>query len=198
MQTKGAPIGAQIPKELKSGKETEIEAFDWAFAMQNAHSNWTLPSGTVNSLTKKDILNKLISDLTPLGVSRGKISNTGATKKFERKSVSDWTWKMLREETNNSCYIDNGELYIVYENEYFSSLTNELSSETGLLGSPKKSETYVVAESIFEPTLRVGQSIILNTSGLPLVGTSITQSKTIFTLVFIIFIFNWLIFKIVN
>lgn len=144
---------------------TEIEAYDWAFPVVNSHTSQSFP-GTVK---KQEVVDKLVKDITSMGTSehhveRGFIHQYDKTDVQYNRVLSGYTWDILKDETDSSCFIDNGKLNILSEDECFSGGLAEISSKTGLLGSPKRSETYVCAEMLFEPTLAVGQQIRLNSS----------------------------------
>lgn len=137
---------------------TEIEAYDWSFAMSNSYSNWNIP-GTVS---KQRVIDQLIKDMSGLGVSRGLVRSY--SEEYKDVVVSGETWERLKTETQGACYIDNGKVNVLNEDDCFVGDINEISSRTGLLGSPKRSETYVMAEMLFEPTLVIGQLAELQTS----------------------------------
>lgn len=148
---------------------TEMEAFDWSFPVVNAHTTCSF-SGSVR---KQEVVDKLIKDLTAMGtdehhVSRGFVhqyndeSNRPLTQ--YNRSLSGYSWDLLKDETQDSCFIDNGIINILDNDDCFAGSFNQISAETGLLGSPKRSETYVNAEMLFEPSLVVGQKVSLLTT----------------------------------
>lgn len=130
---------------------TEIEAYDWAFAVANSYTSKNWP-GTVR---KQVVVDQLIKDMSSLGVSRGYVRPY--TEEYQNKVVSGDSWETLKAETNEACHIDNGKINVLNEDDCFAGTTNEISTNTGLLGSPKRSETLVIAEMLFEPTLQISQ-----------------------------------------
>lgn len=147
---------------------TEIEAFDWSFPVTNAHTTQSF-SGTV---PKQKIVDQLIKDLMAMGPSnhhlnRGYIhnyvdENSQPLTQYNR-SLSGYTWDLLKDETESACFIDNGSLNILAGDDCFQGSFPQISSATGLLGTPKRSETWVLVEILFEPSLAVGQKISLLT-----------------------------------
>lgn len=148
---------------------TEIEAFDWTFPVVNSHTSRSFPG----EVRKQQVVDQLVKDITSMGpekhrVTRGHIrqyvdENNNPIVEYDRV-LSGYSWHLLKEETDNACFIDNGQLHILNEDDYFDGSLTEISSETGLLGAPKRSETFVMAEMVFEPTLVVGQQVTLKTS----------------------------------
>lgn len=135
---------------------TEIEAQDWSFAVTNSYSNWN--SGPIS---KQRVVDQLIKDMSNLGVSRGYVRTYD--EQYSKLVVSGDTWEILKRETQGACHIDNGKVHVLNEDDCFSGTFNEISSKTGLLGSPKKSESLVIADMIFEPTLQISQMVNLRT-----------------------------------
>lgn len=142
---------------------TEIQAYDWSFPLINAYTNTNF-SGQV---PKQRVVDQIIKDITDFGpegqkVKRGYVHQYDDSEKVSNGVFSGWSWDLLKRETENSCFIDNGEIHVVYEGEHYGNTVHEVSSDTGLLGAPKRSETYVVAETVFDPTIRVGSLVRLN------------------------------------
>lgn len=148
---------------------TEIEAYDWAFPVVNAHT-----TKNFSGLTQKNqVVKQLVSDICAMGpsgqqVSPGYIHNYTDNNKNPitqyNRSLSGYSWRLLQDETENACFIDNGQLNILADDDCFTGTFDQISSATGLLGAPKRSETYVLVELLFEPSLLVGQQISLLTT----------------------------------
>lgn len=146
---------------------TEIEAYDWGFPVVNATTSISFNSPAT---PKNQIIAQLVNDLCAIGpsgqqLSKGHIHNyvddNGNQITEAYKTISDYSWPQLQYETGGACYIDNGQLNIIEDNEYFTGPFSQINATTGLLGSPKRSDTYVVCEILFEPSLLVGQQITL-------------------------------------
>lgn len=144
---------------------TDIEAVEGIFEIKNSFSNRNFP-GTVQ---KQEVVDYLVKDLTSMGSPDNQIGlSRGAIHQYKdvhfRKVLSGYSWDILKEETDNCCYISNGKLNVVAENEFIEGHIDEISSSTGLLGSPKQSEHYVITEMLFEPGLELSQFITLNST----------------------------------
>lgn len=147
---------------------TEIEAYDWAFPVVNAHT-----TKNFSGLTQKNkVIQQLVSDICAMGPSGQQVSpgyihnyldtNNNPITQYNR-SLSGYSWRLLQDETENACFIDNGQLNILADDDCFAGTFVQISSATGLLGAPKRSETYVLVELLFEPSLLVGQQVNLLT-----------------------------------
>jgi hypothetical protein len=72
------------------------------------------------------------------------------------------TAELLKNESNNKFFIDNEKVYVLNNNECIAGSITLITAESGLLESPKRSETQLVFKILFEPRLKVGQLIQLN------------------------------------
>jgi hypothetical protein len=134
---------------------TQIEASDFGFAMSTCFSNFTL-----NNVSKNDIIDKLVNDMKNGYVDRGIV--TDYTETGCRASVCGSTWEKLCSETSDNCFIDNGKVNILKDDEVFEGSIPELSADTGLLATPKMDGLILTADMLFEPGLVIGQLIKLN------------------------------------
>lgn len=148
---------------------TEIDAYDYGFPVVNAITSKSF-SGTNGVVPKNQVVGQLVNDLCAMGPSGQQLSpgyihdfvdtNGNPITEYNR-TICDSSWKTLQNETGNTCFIDNGRLNIMQSNEYFTSSFTVISAATGLLGTPKRSDTYIIVEMLFEPSLVVGQSVNL-------------------------------------
>lgn len=137
---------------------TEIEAFDYGFAMQNASSSFTLAEGSTRQQTIETLANDVVKSVPDGSLGIGKIGSFSGD--YPRgRSVAGSSWEALRSETQNSAFIDNGLLYCLNDEEAIVGDVPVLDSRTGLLGSPKKADSLLEVEMIFEPALKVGQAV---------------------------------------
>lgn len=137
---------------------TVIEAYDGGYAMTNGNSLITIGSG----VTFKEILSKLNNDL-PLVAKNPIIGDFPNVTK--RGSVyAGNTWNYIVQTSNGLATIDNGQLKVLNPNEAFDGELPVITSESGLLGSPKRALTQIECEILFEPRLTVGQIVQLTSS----------------------------------
>lgn len=154
---------------------TEIVGTNYITIMANAFSNWTDVSGDQQS-----IINRLINDLKVTGQKYNLPLASGVIGVYNGKrytfTANDFTWNIFRQETQNGCFIDNGRIFALQNNlTYFGNIT-EISSETGMLGTPKKSDTFLYVDMLFEPSLSPGQRVELKTNLTPTLSSQYNGS----------------------
>lgn len=137
---------------------TEVEAYDYGFAMYNAESYWN-----VGSITKNNVISRLMNDLTNYGVAMGQKSNFSG--EYSKYAVAGKTWDRLKEETSGHCFIDNGTINCLLDDDTIvRGPTFTINSDSGLLGSPKKKDRLISVEMLFEPSVYIGQQLMLDSS----------------------------------
>lgn len=157
--------------EAKSGRSegqvnfiTEIEAFDYAFAMANSTSNWTVQGADA---TKDKVIRRLAADLKyPLNGTETSVP-VGSISTFEGSyprgyTASGNTWEALKTVTEDQCTVDLGKIYIIKKNDAFIGPIPVIDSDSGLLGTPKRNQNWITFEMLFEPRLLVGQVVRLD------------------------------------
>lgn len=137
---------------------TTIECYDGGYAMANGVSLITIGSGS----TFKEILKKLNGDL-PF-ISKNPIIGDFPNKTSRGSTYVGNTWQYLLQVSNGLATIDNGQLKVLNPNEVFDGELPVITSESGLLGSPKRSEQQIEFTMLFEPRLTVGQILELSSS----------------------------------
>ena len=123
---------------------TEIDGYDYGWVMTNAKSNRNYPAGTV---TQSKIIKDLIGDLQTTVPSdptnKGSALNIGAV-----SPQFDVTY---------------GQNVAIVGNTWDLTI---IDSQTGLLGTPKKQQNFLIVEMLFEPRLQVGQQVQIISSSL--------------------------------
>lgn len=141
---------------------TEIEAFDWDFPIRSAITSQSFDK----PIRTQQVIDQLIKDIVNMGTPEHHM-NRGYVRQFEGTQrgtcISERSWDRLRTETSNLCFIDNGNIHVLADNEYIPGSELTINAASGLLGSPKRAETTVLAEILFEPSLIVGQKVTLST-----------------------------------
>lgn len=135
--------------------ETSIEAYDAGFAYVNANTGRSFAQGT----SDKQIIETLIKDLPHISV--GKIGSF-SDKLVKGNTMQGPTIELLKNVTKSNFFIDNEKAYCLQENECYRGAIQEITSDTGLLGSPLREEALLTFSIMFEPRLQVGQFVHLN------------------------------------
>lgn len=171
----GYPLSTVINgmiREAKSYKRegelnfvTEIDCYDYAcFALMNSVSNFTKAPGS----TKNDVIRNLISDLARYsGVELGRVGNFEGSYPRGRVFAAYPTWNALKTETLGNCFVQNGKVYCLNPNEVFEESVTVLSSDSGLLSTPQRSQLFVEITTLFEPNIRIGQKVLLQSRAYP-------------------------------
>ena len=149
---------------------TEIEGQDFSLVIGNTFSSWTLGSNS-SPVTRDQVISRLVQDIQ-LNAQKQNISiGIGHIGSFNGNRYSytanDYTWNLLQVETDRLSYIDNGKIYCLPNGESFQGDVTLISSETGLLGTPRRAQQSLSVEMIFEPSLTPGQQVYLDTNSSP-------------------------------
>jgi hypothetical protein len=136
---------------------TQIECYDGGFAYTNAITDTTFPAGS----SQQGIIQNLIGDLP--GVSQGAIGNYQGTT-TRATAYSGPTSEILDELTGGGFFIDNSKAHCLQDNECLVENIPVISPASGLLGTPVKEQTYILFDILFEPSLRIGQLIRLEST----------------------------------
>ena len=146
---------------------TEITALDGGYAMSTANSNISK-----EPITKDEVISHLMDDMTNYGIKRGKKSIFQGEHPRGRSLLGN-TWDLLRQESDESCFIDLGTVHVL-KNAYINAdkVTSdciqgsilEINSNTGLLGSPRRADMKIMAEILFEPRIIIGQKISMRSN----------------------------------
>lgn len=146
---------------------TEIEGTDFSGLFSNSWSAWTDNPGTGQNYTQKDVITHLVNDLQVSAQSYGQTLGIGVVNGFVAPRYSytahDFTMNLLAIESGRLVYIDNGQIFIMPSNYSFVGDVTLISSDTGLLGTPKQQESNLIAQMMFEPGLVPGQQVELDT-----------------------------------
>lgn len=139
---------------------TEIDAYDGGWDLAHGDSNFTMDPGTL----RIDAIKWMAKDLKHCKL--GAIGNFPG--KYSRQRVfCGPTRQLIHDETGGNFYIDNEHIYCIKNDEAIEGDVLLISSETGLLGSPTRSELFVIADILFEPRIKVGQIVELASKDYP-------------------------------
>ena len=135
---------------------TEIQAFDNDIIQ--SYSIHKFAAGT----EKKEVAKALINDFPNLSI--GAIGNLEGTL-TNNLIVDDRTFVALNKLTGNHVVIDLGQVNILQNNEVLADVAiPKITSETGLLGTPRRRNTNVEVDLIFEPKMVVGQLVEIDST----------------------------------
>ncbi len=145
---------------------TTIECFDGGFSYNNSTTELSVPAGT----SRKTVLTSLIGDLdfVSLGAVGPSFYTDPKTGSFLSlplgNTLNGDTTALLKEYTNGGFFIDLGVAHCLSNNEYIigADPTLTIDSDSGLLGTPVLEETIVHFDMLFEPQLKPGYSVFLN------------------------------------
>lgn len=155
---------------------TEIGVLDYSTVYTQSDSSWTLsPPEYTLPITQQTVVNRLVKDITTNipGTQAGvtaPIDSSGAPVFSAIHSspvvVSGSTWDALLHETNGDghWYIENGIINYLGDNDALQvggSTALVVEADTGLLSTPRKRGAYLTLEMLFEPTIRIGQLVKL-------------------------------------
>lgn len=140
---------------------TDIQADSAIYLLQFGFSNATFTKGT----EVKSLLGELLSDVPFLNL--GYVSSE--LKKIEsNQTYCGKTLELLKDEYRNyQIFVDKGELHVLSENDVVPSPLFSINSNSGLLGSPRRADTFLMADLIFEPQVTAGQAVELISDTLP-------------------------------
>lgn len=153
----------QQASSVRQGSDivTTISAFDGFLDLVNTQSSKTMAAGALN----KDVIQTLIGDFKNLNL--GAIGDFAG--EFKRPVVLNGnTYVILKQYTNNACYVDLGKVYALQDNEVIGGDIPVIDSSTGLLQTPQRSDAYLNILTIFEPEISLSQVIQLSSEVLPL------------------------------
>lgn len=135
---------------------TQIQARDNGYIFSNTNVTVYFSEGQ----TKESVVRKVADQLKQQGLGIGIIGEIKGN--FRRQGVEQGlAVDVLRKLTNDTCYIDNNTLFVIADGEALQGPFQELSSKTGLIGTPILENVFLRAELILEPRLLICQELKL-------------------------------------
>jgi hypothetical protein len=139
---------------------TEIQAQE-SYAMVNAFTNRTIAAQAYRDVMMEISKDFLHMDRPIIGALDGE--STRQTALFGP------SWKIAQAYKGDATLaIDNNRLIALRPDECIVGTISEVSAETGLLGAPYRSDTFIEFEMIFTPEIQIGQAIILKSITTPI------------------------------
>lgn len=143
---------------------TEIKTSDGTYLTQYGFANTGFVAGTKFN----NLLEALLADhpTYKLGYITAKIPPL----KRDRTFIGQTLDILGREYGGYEIFIDKGELNILDEHDVVPSDIQVITAESGLLGSPRRSEQYLNCTMLFEPGIKLAQAVKLVSDSIPWVN----------------------------
>jgi hypothetical protein len=155
----GTILQAYSEKEGDENVVTVIEAFDGGFPITNGFTSQTVGPGT----TAADVISFLGADLP--GITSAPIVGSFPVANSRGEVLFGNTWGIIQEKSGGNATIDNGQVKALNPNEALSTTSIPLvSSQTGLIGVPRRSGTLVEFDMVFEPRMALFQLVDLEST----------------------------------
>lgn len=137
--------------------KTEIEGYD-SYVTPGSNISMTLPNGT----STKDTIKNLMQSFKNI---RQQVIGDGFTAQSKRGlALMGDPMDILRQITQDKIYIDDQKAYALAENEVVESEIRLISSDNGLLNTPRKFQNLVEIEMLFEPRIKPSQLLELKST----------------------------------
>lgn len=143
---------------------TDIQSNDGTYVMLYGVSNRTFSAGT----DLPNIIQTLLEEV-PI-YKAGYITNKAKPLSKDRTFIGKTLDLLGREYGDFDIYIDKGELNVLAENEVVPGYLPVITAESGLLGSPRRAEQFLIVNTIFEPRIVLGQAVEVLSDSLQLVN----------------------------
>lgn len=155
---------------------TDMQAFIAGEMFQNGYVNATFSKDT----TLVDVINFMLeSDSSiKIGAITPDIPPLPRNKTFIGQTLD----LLGREYGNYDIIIDKGKLHILGDNDVIKGDLLVITDETGLLGSPRRSNAFVECDLLFEPQLKIGQAISLQAESWARINKSLNQAYKVVAL----------------
>jgi hypothetical protein len=173
-------IFSAYSEKHKEDVVTIINAFDGGFPMTNGWTNAPSNAGGLNGQTASDVINQLATPgsgfmpglLGPPVVGNFPVTNLRGEVLFGN------TWGLIRQKSGGNCTISDGIVYALNPNEGLASGEIQdittivsanpnipvISSDTGLLGAPRRSGVMVEWDMLFEPRITLFQIVYIQST----------------------------------
>lgn len=145
---------------IGSDIQTNITSRDGFVDIASTQTNKTFAAGT----TLRDLSEQLINDFP--NIARGVIGGDNST--FQRPvTVEGNTYDSLRKYSRNNVFVDQERVNILSPNQTTDDPVILLNSDTGLLETPQREETFLSITTLFEPRINMGQIVELESEITP-------------------------------
>ena len=126
---------------------------------------WGFANQTISKDTEMENVLKVLFKNAP-GVEVGYITSKIKPLKRDKTFIGQTLDLLGREYGGYDIYLDKNEINILDANEVVPGDILVISDESGLLGSPRRAEQFLEIEMLFEPRIKIGQAIQLQSYSL--------------------------------
>lgn len=140
---------------------TELECSASPDVFYQNYSNVTLDTGT----SAKNIMLQLLNDVEEIGI--GYISKELEKLKRPTPFIGQPHQIITNQFSKYNVFIENGLINVLADNEYKEDELLVITAESGLLGSPRRSEAITIVDMLFEPRANVGMLVNVLSDSMP-------------------------------
>jgi len=135
---------------------TEIEAWDGGFIQSSSYTSMSYDK----NVTINDVLQSVVAS-NLAWVKQGVIIPLPYRITQRGRTYIGNTWDIITRVTNHQAFIDNGIINVLAENDILADEINVINADTGLLATPARRNSMLIAEIMFEPHIKVCQGVYL-------------------------------------
>lgn len=156
-------------KKVSYGRENSTDSYISMTAGDGdqAYNYSIVNKSLISGASQDDQINASIDSMTGAGVSRGYIANTGGEKLPRGKVMYGMSRDYLRQSaltSNTSWSIQDGKVQFLENTGLLPGQGVSLTSETGLIGFPEKTDNGININCLLNPLIRVGGSVKIDNS----------------------------------
>jgi hypothetical protein len=138
---------------------TELGCFEMSAARTKAKINTTLPASKAKKT--EDILKEIVKSFAPYNIKKSVIDTFAKQVSQRGVTLFGSPIDILNELVKNKFYFDDDTILILEDDAVIPGEISLITSDSGLLGTPKRSKGLIEFDMLFEPRLRVSQLVEL-------------------------------------
>lgn len=148
--------GASVKDSGSVDVITSIEAYDGGLIQSSSYTSASYDKTVSSDQVLKSVISANL-EWAKLGVIvplPDKITQRGT-------ALVGNAWDIITRMTSNQAFIDNGVINVLAQDNILADEITVINADTGLLATPKRMEGMLVAEVMFEPQVKVGQGVYI-------------------------------------
>jgi len=121
--------------------------------------------------TMGEVLQFMVTQFPNLEIGAAKLDGETLSYTFKRGvSISDNVWDAMQRYFDNNVFIDQEKVHLIEKNQYieYPGQISLINADTGLLNTPRRNQNYLSIETLFEPRIKMGQMIALESTIQPI------------------------------